>query len=489
MVEGQQSVKAVLSFGAKSVDPATLEQSLAGREKNAEHLFNALEGIVKHGNNQQILVVAQRGMGKTHLLRLLYHRCQEYINQKRLVVAYFSEEEYGVSDFFDFLVRTLHAFIRWNPEDLPYLDGKIKHLHEAPPSAQASVLEKIIGEYVSDKPLLIIAENFADLLNGMGTREQGRLRAWLYENRRVSIIASSQASSDDFDKENRPFYGFFQLYYLKSISYNDSINFLISLARLDDRPDIVEYIGTKGKAQVKAIYHLVKGNHRLLVTFYEFLKSDTLARLSTHFIKTINDLKPYYETYIRYLPPQQQKILRYIALAGKPQFGSAISRNCFIDVKSLSKQLSELTRKNLIETIQDKVDRRNKLYDINDPLLRISIEVGEHKEGITALFVDFLALFYSEDEPAETNEGRDSVYRSLGAAIRALAANRGRLTKADLAMLRTTLVELRPLIPEIAVPISHIDVYAGYFLNDDKNALYELPKEQRLFFAKHILQE
>ncbi|MBL0192512.1 MAG: hypothetical protein IPQ18_14585 [Saprospiraceae bacterium] len=51
-----------------------------------------------------------------------------------------------------------------------------------------------------------------------------------------------------------------------------------------------------------------------------------------------------------------------------------MSKNCFIDQKSLSKQLSELARKNLLEE-PDPDDKRNKLYDINEPLLRISIEV------------------------------------------------------------------------------------------------------------------
>ena len=51
-----------------------------------------------------------------------------------------------------------------------------------------------------------------------------------------------------------------------------------------------------------------------------------LAKVSEVFIKTINDLKPYYETYIRYLPAQQQKILRYIALSRKPQLGVEISK-------------------------------------------------------------------------------------------------------------------------------------------------------------------
>jgi len=398
MVENQQGIKTVLSFGAKSVDPTILEQLLVGRKKNAEFLYKAVDGIVHNGNNQQLLVIGQRGMGKTHLLRLLFHKCGPFIENGQLIVAYFSEEEYGVSSYFDFLTRILYAFIRWSDADKDLLNEQLEDLQNFPGNLQRTFLEAIITNYIGDKPLLILAENFTDILNGMGPQEQGKLRAWMYENKRISIIATSQSFSEDFDREDRPFYGFFQVYYLKPLSFDDSLNFLISLATLDNRPDVVEHLETKGKGQVKAIHELVKGNHRLLVTFYEFLKSDTLAKLSNHFIKTINDLKPYYETFIRYLPPQQQKILRYIALSRKPQQGTEIAKKCFIDQKTLSKQLSELSRKKLIEIIMDNQDKRNKLYDINEPLLRISIEVGEHKEGITALFVDFLALYYDEDE-------------------------------------------------------------------------------------------
>ncbi|WP_091217652.1 hypothetical protein [Mucilaginibacter gossypiicola] len=397
-MESQHSINTILSFGAKSVKPEILEQLLVGRSPAANYLFKSVEGIVKNGNNQQILVIGQRGMGKTHLLRVLYHRCQSYIKNDQLVVAYFAEEEYGVANYFDFLIRILYALIRWEDIDKNTLESKLEELQDTNIPGQVSFAERIIEDYIADKPLLILAENFGDILNAIGTQEQGKLRAWMYQDKRINIIATSQSISDDFDKEDRPFYGFFNLYYLKSLTYKDSLLFLTSLAELDDRPDVVEHLKNKGKAQVKAIYELVKGNHRLLVTFYEFLKSDTLAKLSNHFIKTINDLKPYYETYIRYLPPQQQKIIRYIALSRKPQQGTIISKNCFIDQKSLSKQLSELVRKRLIEAITDQTDKRNKLYDINEPLLRISIEVGEHKEGITALFIDFLAIYYDENE-------------------------------------------------------------------------------------------
>ena len=398
MVEDKYSVNTVLSFGARSINPEILEKLLIGRTKATEYIFDAVKSIAEYKNNQQILVIGQRGMGKTHLLKTLHHRIQNYINDNKIVVAYFSEEEYGVSDYLDFLIRIINSFVKWNDNDKSYLLEKMFDLQETQVTSQVNVAEKIIEDYIGKRSLVILAENFSDILESIKVKDQGKLRAWLYKVNRINIIATSQALSDDFDREDRPFYGFFNTYYLKNLSYEESLEFLISLAKVENRPEVVEFLNEKGRSQVKALHQLVKGNHRLLVTFYEFLKSDTLSKLSKNFIKTINDLKPYYETYIRYLPPQQQKILRYIALTRKPQQGTDISKNCFIDQKSLSKQLSELARKNLLEVITDPDDKRNKLYDINEPLLRISIEVGEHREGISAIFIDFLAIYYDNDD-------------------------------------------------------------------------------------------
>lgn len=409
MVEDKYSVNTVLSFGARSINPEILEKLLVGRTKVAEYLFDAVKSIAEYKNNQQILVIGQRGMGKTHLLRTLHHRIQDYINDNKIVVAYFSEEEYGVSDYLDFLIRIINSFVKWNDNDKSYLLEKMSDLQETQAASQVNVAEKIIEDYIGKRSLVILAENFSDILESIKVKDQGKLRAWLYKVNRINIIATSQALSDDFDREDRPFYGFFNTYYLKNLSYEESLEFLISLAKVENRPEVVEFLNEKGRSQVKALNQLVKGNHRLLVTFYEFMKSDTLSKLSNNFIKTINDLKPYYETYIRYLAPQQQKILRYIALSRKPQQGTDISKNCFIDQKSLSKQLSELARKDLLEVITDPDDKRNKLYDINEPLLRISIEVGEHREGISALFIDFLAIYYDNDDL----EGRKRKFAEL----------------------------------------------------------------------------
>lgn len=398
MVETQQGINTFLSFGAKSVKPEILEELLFGRRENIDYLSKSVTEIVQNGINHQIMMVGQRGMGKTHLLRVLYQRSQVFLQEKKIVIAYFSEEEYGISGYLDFLIRILNAFIRWNDKDRDALKLQMDILREAHPNRQIDVAESIIKEYVGNKPLLILAENFDDILQTLGKDGQGKLRSFLYTHNRTSIIATSQALSPDLGKEDRPFYNFFTTVYLKKISYEDSLALLRRLAEIEGQSNVIEHLKGKGIAQIRAIHDLVKGNHRLLITFYEFLKADTLASLSKIFIKTLNDLKPYYETFIRYLPPLQQKILHYVALSKMPQNGNEISKNCFIDQKTLSKQLSELQRRNLLDAIVDPDNKRNRLYDVSEPLLRISIEIGEHREGLAALFIDFLALYYSHDE-------------------------------------------------------------------------------------------
>jgi tetratricopeptide (TPR) repeat protein len=412
MVETQQGISTFLSFGAKSVKPEILEELLIGRRDDIDYLTKSVNEIVNDGANHQIILVGQRGMGKTHLMRVLYERSRKFLKEEKLVIAYFSEEEYGIAGYLDFLIRILNAFIRWNDNDKASLELKMDVLRETHPGNQIDVAEKIIVEYVGSNPLLILAENFDTILNALGKDGQGKLRSFLYRHSRTSIIATSQALIADLGKEDRPFYNFFTTIYLKKLTYEDSLGLLRALAELEKQENVIEHLKGKGIAQVRAVHDLVKGNHRLLVTFYEFLKADTLASLSKIFMKTLNDLKPYYETYIRFLPQQQQKILHYVALSKMPQNGTEIAKNCFIDSKTLSKQLSELSRKNLIESITDPDDKRNKLYDIAEPLLRISIEIGEHREGISALFIDFLALYYSFDELSQQKDKFQNLYES-----------------------------------------------------------------------------
>jgi hypothetical protein len=65
----------------------------------------------------------------------------------------------------------------------------------------------------------------------------------------------------------------------------------------------------------------------------------------------------------------------------------------------------------------------------------------------------------------------------------------GALTRGDLEIVRTTFSPMKDLVPELVVSLSYIDVFEEFFFDGNKNAPFSLPKEQRLFFQKNILQE
>lgn len=212
MVEKKQGLSSFLTFGTKSVDPKILEALLVGRREVVDELTAKIRNIVLEGLNHQVIIIGARGTGKTHLLRILYHRAKEFIDEEKLSVAYFAEEEYGISGYLDFLVRIINAFIRWDDDKGKILKQKVEILQETPSEFQEDTAERIINEYIDQRPLLILTENFNDTLNSLKRPGQSKLRNWLYENERISIIATSQALSDDFGKEDRPFYGFLTKY-------------------------------------------------------------------------------------------------------------------------------------------------------------------------------------------------------------------------------------------------------------------------------------
>ena len=94
-------------------------------------------------------------------------------------------------------------------------------------------------------------------------------------------MASNQSLFEEIQKEDMPFHGFFKVIHLKKLTIEEAISLLKSIAEWDKKPRLLNFLDTEqGTGRIKAIYDLVGGNHRLLVTFYNFLKIDYINKLS-----------------------------------------------------------------------------------------------------------------------------------------------------------------------------------------------------------------
>jgi tetratricopeptide (TPR) repeat protein len=386
------------SFNPVESKAELLEKTLAGRKELVDYLEKLVAESATTGNKHQHLMIGPRGSGKTHVLRVLYNRVSRRKElKKKLTIAYLCEDEYGIASFLDFIIRLLRAFIKWDPEYSAYLKDEIDKLKKVPPYDQEKTAQQILLNHIGKTTCLIIVENISNIFTGMEIQGQRRLRDMLQQYGNFTIMASNQALFKDIQSEDKPFHNFFNITHLKRLTSDEAMLFLKSIAEWESKSSLLKFLDEpEGKGRIRAIYEITAGNHRLLVTFYQFLKTDYKNRLSQHFVKTINDLIPYYQSFMDMLSALQQKIVQYLCQKRRPSSVKEIAENCFSSQNTISKQISNLVRLKYVDAAS--TSGRETFYELAEPLLRICFEVKENRGGPVKLFIDFLGNLFSANE-------------------------------------------------------------------------------------------
>ena len=392
--------KTLLSFSPRWADEQLLESTLAGRRE----LVDRLEELARDGaggaNKHQRLIVGVRGSGKTHVLKVLHNRLWKDDDlRKRLLIIYLLEDELGIATYLDFLVRLLRAIVNWYPGESELAAG-LNALHDLPAVAQAARAKELLLSAAGTKDVLILMEHLGitfDRTSGFGRKGQEALRDLVQQHPRFMIFATAQALTQEVSDHDYPFFGFFKTTHLTKLTLEQAHGFLASMARAYGKPGVVGYLQTpEGRGRVEAIYQFTGGNHRLLVTFFDFLSADSVAKIGDVFLEALNPLRPFYQEQMRSLSAQQQKIVQYLALARTPQTVKDIARGCMATSNTISKQLGELMERGFLSRI---VQGRESYYEMSESLFRICYEADLDQQGAPVrLFIDFLANFYTAKE-------------------------------------------------------------------------------------------
>lgn len=400
-----RGVNFLQTFSPADSNPELLEHTLIGRKDLADRLEELVIESITSGNKHQRLIIGPRGTGKTHTLKVLQNRLINKENLKsKFEIAYLCEEEYGVATFLDWIIRILKSFIRWEPEKAGYLNEEIEKVKQYPSGEQEKAAVRILLNHIKDKTLLIIVENMGNIFDnnkGFGKIGQQKFRDLIQQFPLFTIIASNQALFEDINKEDMPFYNFFKITHLRKLTLEEAISFLKSIAEWEKEKQILKsnflkFLDTpEGEGKIKAIFDLIGGNHRLLVTFYQFLKTDYINKLSEIFLKTMNDLIPFYQGMMDLLSSQQQKIIQYMCGERKPVNVKMIAENCFSTHNTISKQMFKLVR---LKYVEFHPSGKETYYELAEPLLRIYNEIKDNRGGPIKLFIDFLGNLYTAQE-------------------------------------------------------------------------------------------
>jgi tetratricopeptide (TPR) repeat protein len=397
-------------YTPRLISPQVLENIFVQRQELAQELVDRIRESVLTSAKHHTLLTGPRGIGKTHLVSLVYHRiCKMDDLRYRILIAWLSEEEWSVTSFLDLLLCILEALQEESNnskgEQLYPLTERIESLYEMPVEAAESAGVALLKEFIGNSPngdrsasrtLLLLVENLDDLFAGLGKDGQKQLRTFLEENSCI-VLGTAQSYFKDVNQKNSPFYGFFCHEELKELKADDATQLLANIAKHNKNHELASFIQTQtGRDRIKAVHFLAGGNHRLYVIFSEFLTDHkSLDQLVDAFMRTLDDLTPYYQERMRFLSPQQRKIIDFLCDHRHPVPVKEIAQRCFMTHQTASSQLKKLLE---MGYVRSEPIGRESYYELREPLMRFCLEVKKQRGEPIQLFVDFLRFWYTHEE-------------------------------------------------------------------------------------------
>ena len=113
-------------FSPSSMPAALLEQTLVQRHDLAQRLVELFVESAEGQSKHHVLLVGPRGIGKSHLAALVYHRLMASGGTaSKLAIAWLDEDEWGVASFLDLLVKIMRALGLNTKEDVYKRQGFI----------------------------------------------------------------------------------------------------------------------------------------------------------------------------------------------------------------------------------------------------------------------------------------------------------------------------------------------------------------------------
>jgi hypothetical protein len=321
---------------------------------------------------QNTLLVGPRGIGKTHLISMIYYRLQGMEELRdHILVAWLREEEWGISCFRDLLFRILRAVLPQGGDDQPAA-RRLACVYELGPENAEFGAFQFLKELVGDRTFVILVENFDELIQRLGSMGEMQLYSFLREGGFCCMVATSPGPVHRIFPPGSPFrQDFFRVEQLSDLTFQDAIQLISKIAHYQGDKELIYLIATaRGRARVRALRYLAGGNHRAYVVFTPLLGRELIDKLVKPLMETIDDLTPYYNSRISALSPEQRKIIEYVCEDRHPVRIADVTRSCFMSRVAASAQLENLCRLGHLQSLKSGMSIITNCTAVDAPGLR-----------------------------------------------------------------------------------------------------------------------
>jgi Tfp pilus assembly protein PilF len=381
--------------------PEQLLAEFTARQSTLDRLVDVVRNNQPGHPPQHALISGPRGMGKTTLLWAVAHTItlREPELAKQWQPVPFDEESRRIGDLADFWLECIRQWEVASGSGGDTADGLLDlPADRIEDSARQSFLNLVEA---SGKRALLLVDNVNEVFRNVDDREAlHRLRAFLMDDDRVMLLGACVELSDDVTSVEKPFFDFFRIFELKSLSFDEVRSCLNALA--DARGDKeARAVIDQREGGLRAIHLLTGGNPRLVKTFYRLLKDGLHRDIRVDLEKLLDEFTPYFKAIVDVLSPQQQRIFDAVALAWNPVEVAHVARQTRLASNKVSSQLRYMIKSGHIAEVASQP--KKKCYMLADRFSNVHYLMRHGRAAKIRFdwFVVMVRLLFEDEEYAK----------------------------------------------------------------------------------------
>ncbi len=381
--------------------PERLRKTSVGREGVLDNAIESLRGSIGRKSKHHMLFIGPRGIGKTHLLSCIADavRSDETLSASAVVVR-FPEESNRTLSFADFLIG-LCQILKDVLKDEPLWTKLFASVQTEEDNARVvDTLVPAIREQNRrcNRTLLIMLENLGEIFTRQIRNKDdiAALRKFLMADNGCLLLATAPLHFDGITDVGQPFYDFFDIQILESLSFEETVEVIRLNLEWDERRDILETIDDM-RPRLQALYRMTGGNPRLTMMLYELIAHESVAGVQDQFHLLLDRISPFYQARLHDLPPGQRALLECLAsMRDQEKTPAAIAARMRMSQQETSSLLKRLSDAHYLRSTQHPRDKRSRLYTIRegffDIWLAMNLSRGARKR--LPFLLEFFSLFY-----------------------------------------------------------------------------------------------
>ncbi len=398
-------------YNPREAGGPTLEAMLVGRGPLLEEILEDLRRQATSASRQHWLLRGPRGIGKTHLIGVVYHRIrqEQELEDAYLPVWLAEMEAYTVYSTAVLLLEVARRLVEelrlaGDNDGAGVLAEALGGLEAAgdDPALFEDVISLLQGEARRrGKVLLVLMENLDAMLAGFRSRpEARRFRALLSEEKDLLFLSTTPTRYlRQLSDPKEPLYGHLKERTLEPLTEKEVGELFGRFAEVTGQRHLERAVGAKGESRLRrrVLHRLTGGNPRALVMAFSVLSGASGLRSMVEEIAALLDAQTaYFEARLARLAPRERAIVAAMALAPTNLTRQEIARATRLPERSLSTQIKRLVAEgHLGQTVGE--GGKGTIYEVSDGLFRVWFQYRKGRKTLEPL-VRFLALWYAPEE-------------------------------------------------------------------------------------------